>query len=76
MRTGGPQRYRGITSFIANYAGTVKPGATLTTRSGEGLDWGIHVYVDDEVLGIVALSPEANDTPEKLAEELPKLYGS
>ena len=40
------------------------------------MDWGIHVYVDDEVLGIVALSPEANDTPEKLAEELPKLYGS
>jgi hypothetical protein len=66
--------YRGIASFVSAYAGTVKPGETLTLRANEPSDPGIGVYVGRDKLASVALDGQAGDTRERLQDELPKLY--
>lgn len=62
--------WRGIADFLSALTGTIEPGVNLTVREDE--TFGYAVYADSAKIAIVALAE--GDTPERLLEELQKLY--
>jgi len=67
-------RWRGIASFVGQFAGTVPPGTHLLVRPREAPDFGYGVYADKDLLGIVVLDPATGDTAERLHERLSELF--
>ena len=63
-----------LTSFLSVHAGTVAPGARITTRDDPPPANSIGVYVNRKYKDSVALDGPAGDTRERLVEALSKLY--
>jgi hypothetical protein len=68
------QRWRGIASFVAAFAGTVPRGTRLTLEKRDPPDFGYGVWAGDRLLGIVALVPEEDNTTRGLTVRLAELY--